>query len=58
MTALLVGAAFFISINLFFWGAFYVLERWYDRHLERQLSRQRHPAYARTYPISNVKVLP
>lgn len=57
MTALLVGAGFFLGINLAAWGAFYLLERWYDRYLERQLSRTRHPSVRRTYPTSNVKVV-
>ena len=57
MTALAVGVAFFLGINLLFWGAFYIMERAYGRHLDRQLSRSRHPSNSRTYPTSNVKVL-
>jgi hypothetical protein len=57
VTALAVGVAFFVGINLLFWGVFHVMERAYSRHLDRQLSKYRHPSNSRTYPTSNVKVV-
>jgi len=57
VTALVVGVAFFLGINALAWGAFYIMERLYDRYLDRQLSKYRHPSHARTYPTSNVKVV-
>ena len=57
MNALAIGLGFFLGINLFFWGAFHIMERMYDRHLSRKLARLRHPSAQRTYPTSNVKVV-
>ena len=57
MTALLVGVAFFLGINLLFWGLFQIMERSYGRYLDRKVARMRHPSSYRTYPTSNVKVL-